>query len=161
PPALLRRGRREGRGGGERRALLRVADLSSPSGSLRRHRRSGSRRVAEGIFPSAAIVVRSPDGARSAKSGKKEVPHSAAGYVFSSAATFSFTCALSGSAARRIALAWKKSSKRNVESSGRSRISGAPRLSFSSTIVWLITWRVANKFSHGSGMPRGAIGPTV
>ena len=70
-----------------------------------------------------------------------------------SAPSFSFTSALIGSAARRIALAWKKSSMRKMPMFGRSTRSGANSFSLCATIVCPITEIAANRLSHGSGTP--------
>ncbi len=86
--------------------------------------------------------------------GESEAAALLQGFLQSKALSFSFTSALIGSAARRIALAWKKSSMRKMPMFGRSTRSGAPCLSFSRND------RVAHHgdrrrtgCSHGSGTP--------
>src|SRR6185437_15853294 len=55
PQALLRRGGSQGRRGRFRRTLLRLPDLPSCSGGLRRRRRAQSVGDAEGLFQGAAV----------------------------------------------------------------------------------------------------------
>ena len=55
PPALFRRERSEGRGGGAWRAVFFVADLPPPARGLWRHQRKRMCWIAEGVFPGATI----------------------------------------------------------------------------------------------------------
>ena len=55
PQAVFRRGRRERRRGGQRRALFRVTHLPSCAGNLSRHRRGQIVRAAEGFLSRPAL----------------------------------------------------------------------------------------------------------
>src|SRR5262249_27149329 len=72
----------------------------------------------------------------------------------SSAANVSFSSALTGSEARRIALACRKSSARKAPTLGRTTRSGAPRLIFSAVMALPMTSTVASRHSQGLGMSR-------
>src|SRR6266446_6987296 len=80
--------------------------------------------------------------------------NSAGGQLSSSAANFSLSSTLTGSAARRIALACKKSSARKAPTLGRTTRSGAPCLIFSAVMALPMTSTVASRHSQGLGMSR-------
>src|SRR5215470_1799455 len=159
PPHLLRRGRPQRRRGGQRRAVFRLALLPSQARGLWRYRRDRSGSAVARFLRGAAVVGApwpglSASETRGLRRIERAVPGFAAlnpGYgscvsvdhIPSSASSFAFKSVFVASATRRMALAWKKSSVRNVPTLGCTRRSGASRLSFSLMMALVMTSTVA------------------